>query len=72
VKFQKIFTLKKIFLVLLLVLHAFSAEFIVEDINNSKKSSTWIMLPYIFSSETMGLTAGGVAIFSGFIQLQIT
>ncbi len=64
--------MKKLYLVLLLVFNTYAAQFIVEEINSSKKSSTWIMLPYIFSSESMGLTTGAVAIFNGFFQPQMT
>jgi len=64
--------LKKLLLTPLLIFSANSAEFILEDVNNSKKSSTWIVLPYLFSSESMGLTTGAVGIFNGFIQPQMT
>ena len=50
-----------------------SAEFIVKDANTQDgKDSTWIALPYIFSSDSMGLTTGVVGIFNGFIQPQMT
>jgi len=49
-----------------------ASEFIVEDINATKKQSTWIALPYVFSSDSMGLTAGVVGIFNGFFQPQMT
>jgi hypothetical protein len=49
-----------------------ASEFIAEDINFSKKQSTWIALPYVFDSESMGLTGGVVGIFSGYFQPQMT
>lgn len=49
-----------------------AAQFITKDVNASKKNSSWIALPYIFSSESMGLTAGVGAIANGFIQPQMT
>ena len=51
----------------------FSAEFIVKDINSEgPKDSTWIALPYIFSSDSMGLTTGVAAILNGYIQAQMS
>jgi len=50
-----------------------AVEFIVKDINrDDNKSSTWIALPYVFSSSATGLTAGVVGIFHGFVQPQMT
>lgn len=49
-----------------------AAQFITEDINASKKNSSWIALPYLFSSESMGLTVGVGAIANGYIQAQMT
>jgi len=52
-------------------LHA--TEYIVEDINREdNKSSTWIVLPYAFSSASTGFTGGAVGIFHGFVQPQMT
>lgn len=64
--------MKKLLLISLLLVHVDAAEFIIEDVNASKKSSTWIALPYLFSSESMGLTTGAVGIFKGFVQPQMT
>jgi len=51
----------------------FSVEFIVKDANvEDGKDATWIALPYLFSSDSMGLTTGIVGIFNGFIQPQMT
>ena len=60
---------------LLLFLQAslFSVEFIAKDASSTEdKDSTWIALPYLFSSDSMGLTTGVVGIFNGFIQPQMT
>jgi len=64
---------RSLFLCTFLLVPALNAsEFITEDINASKKQSTWIALPYIFSSDSMGLTAGVVGIFNGFFQPQMS
>ena len=40
-----------------------SSEFIIEDLNRSEhKQSSWVVLPYVFSTESMGFTVGAVAI----------
>jgi hypothetical protein len=50
-----------------------ASEFLVDDLNRDKsKQQTWLVLPYIFSSDSMGFTAGAVGIFSGYIQPQMT
>ena len=50
-----------------------SSEFIIEDLNRSEhKQSSWVVLPYVFSTESMGLTVGAVAILDGFIQPQMS
>lgn len=50
-----------------------ASEFIVKDINrDDNKSSTWIALPYVFASESTGLTGGVAGIFHGFLQPQLT
>ena len=60
-----------IFLWLLTTLHA--TEYVFEDVNrDNNKSSTWIVLPYAFSSASTGFTGGAVGIFHGFIQPQMT
>ncbi len=59
----------------LLLLSTFSlqaAEFIAEDTTQAEKKSAWIALPYLFSTDTTGLTAGVVGIFNGFYQPQLT
>jgi len=49
-----------------------ASEFLVDDLNRDKsKQQTWLVLPYAFSSESMGLTVGTVGIFSGYIQPQM-
>jgi len=50
----------------------FGAEFILKDINETKKNSSYIVLPYLFSSDSMGLTVGAVGIFHGYYQPQMT
>jgi hypothetical protein len=50
----------------------FASEFILEDINNTKDKSSYIVLPYLFSSDSMGLTVGAVGIFHGYFQPQMT
>ena len=50
-----------------------TSEFLIEDLNRDKnQQQTWVALPYAFSSESMGLTAGVVGVFSGYIQPQMT
>lgn len=50
-----------------------SAEFITKDLNRDKnKQSTWLVLPYVFSSESMGFTTGAVALLDGYIQPQMS
>jgi len=50
-----------------------ASEFLIEDLNRDKnKQQTWVALPYAFSSESMGVTAGVVGVFSGYIQPQMT
>ena len=50
-----------------------ATEFIVEDVNLTKKdNSTWIALPYLFSSDATGLTLGVIGIFNGFLQPQMS
>jgi len=60
-------------LLFLLEVSLFSVEFIAKDAQSTgEKDSTWIALPYLFSSDSMGLTTGAVGIFNGFIQPQMT
>ena len=50
-----------------------ASEFLIDDLNREKsKQQTWLVLPYAFSSESMGFTVGAVGIFSGYIQPQMT
>lgn len=50
-----------------------ASEFILEDLNRDKrKQKTWIVLPYAFSSQSMGLTVGAVGILAGYIQPQMS
>lgn len=48
------------------------AEFISQDVRDSNTTTSWIALPYVFNSETMGFTGGVVGIFNGYIQPQMT
>ena len=62
-----------IFIALFLsVVPLFCAEFIVKDINETEKKSSWAVLPYIFKTDSTGLTGGVVGIFDGYIQPQTT
>jgi len=63
---------KYLLLVVLFTSTVFGAEFIVKDENKGAKKSTWIALPYVFSSDSMGLTGGVVGIFNGFFQPQMS
>ena len=67
-------TLRKISFATLVVagLSLQGAEFIAKDVNATEKEKTWIALPYLFSTDTTGLTAGVVGIFHGYIQPQTT
>ena len=50
-----------------------ASEFLIEDLNRDKnKQQTWVVLPYAFSSESMGFTMGAVGIFAGYIQPQMS
>ena len=64
--------LSKLSIALLISSSLYSAEFLLEDINATKKNSSYIVLPYVFSSESMGFTAGAVGIFHGYYQPQMT
>lgn len=58
-------------IILVSTLHA--SEFIVKELSRDEnKTTTWIVLPYAFSSDTTGLTGGVVGIFHGFFQPQMT
>ncbi len=50
----------------------YASEFILEDINTTDKQSSFAILPYVFSAESTGLTAGVVAIMNGYYQPQMT
>ncbi len=50
-----------------------ATEFIVKDINKHKdESNSWIVLPYLFSSDSTGVTGGVIGIANGFLQPQVT
>ncbi len=50
-----------------------ASEFLIEDLNRDKnKQQTWVVLPYVFSSDSMGFTMGAVGIFAGYIQPQMS
>ena len=50
-----------------------AAEFILRELSrDGNGTSQWIALPYVFSSDTTGLTGGVVGIFHGFLQPQMT
>jgi hypothetical protein len=68
----KIFTLSILFLSILPVISN-ASEFLIEDLNRDKnKQKTWVILPYVFSSDSMGFTMGAVGIFDGYIQPQMS
>jgi len=50
----------------------YSAEYIVQDINNKETQKSYILLPYLFSSDSMGLTMGVAGIMHGYYQPQMT
>ncbi|WP_019616058.1 BamA/TamA family outer membrane protein [Psychromonas ossibalaenae] len=60
-----------VILVLSQQLTAGAGEYISKDIKRSGSQKSWVVLPYIFSSDSMGLTAGAVGIFNGYIQPQM-
>lgn len=50
-----------------------SAEVFIKDLNRDKdRQKTWVVLPYAFSSESMGFTTGAVALIDGYIQPQVS
>ena len=54
-------------------IHLGATEFIVRDINKQEdKNYSWIVLPYLFSSESTGITGGIVGIMNGFLQPQVS
>lgn len=59
-------------LLLCLPLLRLHAEFIAEDVNEGNRTQSWIVLPYAFSSDTTGFTAGAVGIWNGYGQRQMT
>ncbi len=60
-------------LALLLCVQLSATEFIVKDIRtDEEKITSWIVLPYLFSSDTTGITGGLVGIMNGFLQPQVT
>ena len=62
-----------IFLAFFFTTSIYASEFIVKELSRDEnKTSTWIALPYIFSSDTTGLTGGIVRIAHGFLQPQMT
>jgi hypothetical protein len=61
-----------VFLFFLISVKLVAAEFIIEDVDTNETEKSWIALPYAFDSASMGLTAGVGAIFSGYLQPQMT
>ncbi len=57
--------------IFLLLSSTLFAERITVDIRDQNKTQSWIALPYIISSNSMGFTGGIVAIFSGYGQKQM-
>lgn len=64
--------MKILFILIYFSLLLHGAEFIVQDSNETVKKKQWIVLPYLFSSDSTGLTGGFVGIFHGYIQPQMT
>lgn len=62
----------KYIVTILLLIGSLQAEFISQDIRDANRTSSWIALPYAFSSDSMGLTGGVVGIFNGYTQPQMT
>ena len=62
----------KALIILLLSFNLYSAEFIIHDVNNSNTQKSYIILPYLFSSDTTGLTTGVAGILHGYYQPQMT
>jgi hypothetical protein len=48
------------------------AETVSIDVDDQNRSSQWIILPYAFSSDSMGLTGGIVGIANGYVQPQMS
>jgi len=48
------------------------AERISIDVSDKNKTKSWIALPYVLSSSSMGFTGGVVGIFNGYGQKQMT
>jgi len=62
-----------LFFLFILLFSLQASEYIIKEVSREENSTTqWIALPYIFSSDTTGLTGGVVGIFHGFFQPQIT
>jgi len=59
------------FIISLSCTSSLASEFLIEDLNRDKQQ-TWVVLPYVFSSESMGFTMGAVGIFDGYIQPQMS
>ncbi len=47
------------------------AERVTIDINDKNKTKSWIALPYVLNSNSMGFTGGLVTILSGYGQKQM-
>ncbi|HIP76632.1 MAG TPA: hypothetical protein EYH12_05850 [Psychromonas hadalis] len=57
----------------MLIIKPYAAEYLIKDLNSpDNKQKSWVVLPYAFSSENMGMTMGAVAILHGYIQPQVT
>ncbi|MFK5937660.1 MAG: BamA/TamA family outer membrane protein, partial [Sulfurimonas sp.] len=62
----------KALIILFIFYNLYSAEFVIHDVNNSDTQKSYILLPYLFSSDTMGLTTGVAGIMHGYYQPQMT
>ena len=63
--------MKKLF-ILLTVIYLEASEFILEDVNVTNEQTSLAVIPYVFSSESTGLTGGVMAIMHGYYQPQMT
>jgi len=57
--------------ILLFCSFSLAGEFIVQDLNETKPVKQWVALPYVFSSDTTGLTGGVMGLWTGYLQPQM-
>jgi len=66
--------LKKTFLLFFILSNSgYASEVLIDDLNRDQyKQKTWVVLPYAFNSQSMGVTMGAVGIWAGYIQPQMS